>query len=57
MKSETEYLQWMHELKCPKCGSQNVELTVRQWAICLACKWGGMEFELTGYGDGPDATP
>ncbi|MET9607379.1 hypothetical protein ABZZ17_20275 [Streptomyces sp. NPDC006512] len=39
-------------LSCPSCGSREVELEVRQRAVCTVCRWGGMEFELTGYDNG-----
>ncbi|MEU9148521.1 hypothetical protein [Streptomyces sp. NPDC048349] len=40
------------DLTCPKCGAGGVERKCRQWAVCSApaCTWGGLEFELTGYG-------
>lgn len=34
---------------CPTCGSDHIEFTSRQWAVCESCAWGGLEFELIGY--------
>lgn len=29
-------------LACPKCGSHDIRLSVRQWAVCDGCQYGGM---------------